>query len=341
MNPAPTAIEEAAGAWFARRRSGTMTPAEAKALETWLAEDPRHLEAFQTIELAWAEVEDFRSAPEILAIRERARGRRSGVTRAAVSRMAAAFLGLAVIAGGGYGLKVSGLIDLHRFSNQQYATRVGEKTSVTLPDGSVVTLNTDTALHTVAARDKRIVYLDRGQAFFRVAHDTAHPFEVHALGRTVTAVGTAFEVRVDRGKFAVTLVEGKVRVSAPVVAAPARPNAPAPAPVERTTEMLPGDQLVAVNDKEWTLDRTDPIKETVWLVGRLKFEGEPLGQVAEEFNRYSTRKLVIADPKLAAKPISGTFRADDQDAFVQALAIAHIARVDSENDEAVELGRDE
>jgi len=339
MNPAPTAIEEAAGAWFARRRSGVMTPAEVRALEAWLADDPRHMEAFQTVELAWAEVEDFRSAPEILAIRERARGRRSGVTRAAVSRMAAAFLGLAVIATGGYGLKASGLIDLHRFSNQQYATRVGEKTSVTLPDGSVVTLNTDTALHTVASRDKRIVYLDKGQAFFRVAHDTAHPFEVHALGRTVTAVGTAFEVRVDRGKFAVTLVEGKVRVSAPVVAAPAKPNAPAPAPVERTTEMLPGDQLVAVNDKEWTLDRTDPIKETVWLVGRLKFEGEPLGQVAEEFNRYSTRKLVIADPKLAAKPISGTFRADDQDAFVQALAIAHIARAESENDDVVQLGR--
>jgi transmembrane sensor len=136
------------------------------------------------------------------------------------------------------------------------------------------------------------------------------------------------------------LVEGKVRVSAPVPApALVKPGAAPPAPVERATEMLPGDQLVAVNDKEWTLDRTDPIKETVWLVGRLKFEGEPLGQVAEEFNRYSTRKLVIADPKLAAKPISGTFRADDQDAFVQALEIAHIARVDSENDEAVQLGR--
>ncbi|MGE5501198.1 MAG: FecR family protein [Ignavibacteriales bacterium] len=339
IRTAPTAVEEAAGAWFARRRSGAMTPAEAKSLEAWLAEDPRHLEAFQTIELAWAEVEDFRSAPEILAIRERARGRLSGVTRAFVSRAAAAMLALAVIGLGGYGLKASGLIDLHRFSNQQYATRVGEKTSVTLPDGSVVTLNTDTALHTVASRDKRLVYLDRGQAFFRVAHDTEHPFEVHALGRTVTAVGTAFEVRVDRGKFQVTLVEGKVRVSAPVVAAPAKPNAPAPAPVERTTEMLPGDQLVAVNDREWKLDRTDPIKETVWLVGRLKFEGEPLGQVAEEFNRYSTRKLVIADPKLAARPVSGTFRADDQDAFVQALQIAHIARVDSENDEVVQLGR--
>jgi len=340
----PTAVEEAAGAWFARRRSGTMTPAEAKALEAWLAEDPRHMEAFQIIELAWADIEDFRSAPEILAIRERARGRLSGVTRAFVSRAAAAVLALAVIGLGGYGLKASGWIDLHRFSNQTYATRVGEKTAVTLPDGSVVTLNTDTAIHTVTSRDKRLVYLDRGQAFFRVAHDTEHPFEVHALGRTVTAVGTAFEVRVDRGQFQVTLVEGKVRVSAPVPAAapaPVRKGDPPPAPIERATEMLPGDQLVSINDQEWKLDRTDPIKETVWLVGRLKFEGEPLGQVAEEFNRYSTRKLVIADARLAAKPISGTFRADDQDAFVQALAIAHLARVESENDETVQLGRPE
>lgn len=337
--PTPTAVQEAAGAWFARRRSGAMTPAEAKALEAWLAEDPRHLAAFDMIERAWAGVEGARRAPEILALRERARGRRSGLTRAVVSRAAAACLALAVIGAGGYGLKATGLIDFRRYADQQYATRVGEKTAVTLPDGSVVTLNTDTVLRTEASRDKRIVHLDRGQAYFRVAKDTERPFEVHAAGRVVTAVGTAFDVRVDRGRFEVTLVEGKVRVSAPVAARPAKPGAPRAAPAVRTTEMLAGDQLVAVTDTDWSLARTDPSRETSWLVGRLKFEGEPLGDVVAEFNRYAQRKVIIDDPALAAKPVSGTFQADDQEAFIEALEIARLARVESESEEAVRLGR--
>jgi len=338
----PTAVEEAAGAWFARRRSGAMTPAEAKALDAWLAEDTRHAAAFETIGRAWGEVEDLRRAPEILALREQARGRRSGLTRAVVSRAAAACLALAVIGTGGYGLKASGLIDLRRFSDQSYATRVGEKTAVTLPDGSVVTLNTDTVLRTRASRDKRLVYLDRGQAFFRVAHDTERPFEVHAAGRTVTAVGTAFDVRVDRGRFEVTLVEGKVRVAAPVrPAAPAKPGQPAAPPAVRTTEMLAGDQLVATTDREWSLARTDAVRETSWLIGRLKFEARPLGDVVAEFNRYSPRKVVVDDPSLAARPISGAFRADDQDAFIAALEVAHLARVGSQDDDSVHLTRPE
>ena len=103
--------------------------------------------------------------------------------------------------------------------------------------------------------------------------------------------------------------------------------------------MLAGDQFVATTDTQWSVARTDPTRETAWLVGRLKFEGEPLGDVAGEFNRYSTRKVVIDDPALAAKPISGTFRADDQDAFIEALEIAHLARVKSETDGVVRLGR--
>lgn len=332
----PTAVQEAAGAWFARRRSGAMTPAEAAALTTWLAEDPRHAEAFEMVERAWGEIEDLRRAPEILALRERARGRRSGFTRAVLSRAAAAVLALAVIGAGGYGLKVGGLIDFSRYTSQQYATRVGEKTSVTLPDGSVVTLNTDTAVRTVPSRDRRIVYLDKGQAFFRVAKNADRPFEVHAAGRVVTAVGTAFDVRVDSGRFEVTLVEGKVRVAAPVASPAVKPGQ---IPPVRTTEMLAGDQLVALGEREWTLARTDALRETSWVAGRLKFEGKPLGEVVLEFNRYSIRKVIVEDPALAARPISGTFRADDQDAFIEALEIAHLARVGKEDEEVVRLDR--
>ena len=326
----PTAIEEIAGGWFARRRSGRMSAQEARELEAWLNDGPDNRAAFSMIERAWADVEAFRRAPEILALRGRARGRWAGLTGAFMTRAAAACLAVAVIGGGGWGLKSAGVIDFRRFSDQHYATAVGERNSVTLPDGSVVTLNTDTVLRTVAARDRRLVYLDRGQAFFRVAKDADRPFIVHAAGRTVTALGTAFDVRVEGKRFEVTLVEGKVRVEAPApvtaVAAPA--GGPPAAPAVRTTEMLAGDRFVASTDTEWVVAHADTAKQTSWLVGRLKFEDEPLGQIAAEFGRYSNRKIVIDDPVLAARPVSGTFRADDEEAFAEALEIAGVARIE-------------
>ena len=240
---------------------------------------------------------------------------------------------MAVWQGGGLSL-----LGFGRFSNQTYATAVGEKTAVTLPDGSVVTLNTDSVLRTRADRDRRLVYLDKGQAFFRVAKNARRPFIVHAAGRTVTAVGTAFDVRVDARRFEVTLVEGKVRVEAPA-APPARGPAASsgePTPV-RATEMLAGDQFVAADPRHWSVSQTDTGRETAWLSGRLKFQGEPLGEVAEEFNRYSERKIVVADPALARRPISGTFQATDEEAFVQALQVAGLAQVSARSDAEITI----
>src|SRR5690606_13157038 len=141
------------------------------------------------------------------------------------------------------------------------------------------------------------VYLDRGQAFFKVARDRRHPFVVAAAGRTVTALGTAFDLRVDDGGLKVVLVEGKVRVEAARPAAGAASPAPAAAPM--ATDMSAGSRLVARDDTEWRLTPTDVGRQTSWLKGQLVFDGAPLGEVVEEMNRYSTRKIAIADPALA------------------------------------------
>ncbi|MGE5501835.1 MAG: FecR family protein, partial [Ignavibacteriales bacterium] len=193
------AIEAAACDWFARRRSGEMTPKDERDLEAWLALDPAHRAALEEVERAFAGLEAFRSTPEILARRERARSRYRGVPRVWIARAAAAFAALAVLAGG-VGWQYAGPSLTGRgFTDQEYRTAIGERTNLTLPDGSVVTLNTGTVLRTRADHGRRLIYLDKGQAFFRVAHDPLHPFIVNAAGRTVTAVGTAFDVRVDGG----------------------------------------------------------------------------------------------------------------------------------------------
>ena len=334
--------DELATRWFARRRSGRMSPREAADLETWLARDPANRAAFDAVEFTWRAADVLRTDPDVLALREAAmRPQPLRRPRLVFGAMAAS---LCLVVAGGWAAVGSGalsnlLVDIGVFPgmhDQEFRTGVGQRATVKLPDGSTVTLNTDTVLRTRAARDRRLVYLDRGQAYFRVAHDRARPFIVTAAGRTVTAVGTAFDVRVDARLFQVTLVEGKVRVETPIQVAAAA-GRPRPAPSVQVTEMTAGSQLAAADGQHWSLTSANVAKETGWLRGQLIFEREPLGEVAAELNRYSTKKIVIRDPKVAATPVTAAFKAGDVDGFVRAVEDYHFARIAADGDASVEL----
>ncbi len=94
----------------------------------------------------------------------------------------------------------------------QYATRIGERSTIRLADGSVVTLDTASRVSLDLTTANREVHLLGGQANFEVAKDKARPFVVYAGDRRITAVGTAFDVRLDQREVCVTLVDGKVSV---------------------------------------------------------------------------------------------------------------------------------
>ena len=302
-NAAIESIDDIAVHWFTRQAAGDMTAAETAEFEAWLDADPAHRAAFDAVGFTWQGIEPLRSDPRILAL-QRGRPRRW------LPQAVAAALAVAVIGAGGFGWQYWSNPTL---TTQQFRTDIGEKATVTLADGSVVTLSTDTLVRTVKDGDKRLVYLDRGQAYFKVAKDRLHPFEVHAAGRTVTAVGTAFEVRVDSG-FKVTLVEGKVRVDAPLARARA---APLPRAQVQETVMVAGTQLTALGDS-WNVQPADVARATAWTRGQLVFVDEPLANVAAEMNRFSDRKIYV-DPVAGEKKISGTFKPGDVATFVAAL----------------------
>lgn len=313
-----------AAAWFSRERSGEMTPDDALVLEAWLEADPAHRLAYVEIRQAWAEAAAVRADPQVMAVRERWLSSHVHRRRRATLRAVAASLMVAVLAG-------TGLIGWQwangprPLGDRTFQTALGDQRVVRLPDGTEITLNTDTVLRTRADKDKRLVYLEKGQAFFQVARDPGRPFVVTAAGRTITALGTAFDVRLDEGAFKVTLVEGKVRVEA---AAPAMASAtPGSQSVKvQATEMVAGSQLIAPDDEQWRLARTNVITETSWTRGQLVFEDRRLAEVVDELNRYSARKIVIADASLDDLPISGTFKVGDADRFVHALEAYRFAR---------------
>ena len=314
-----------AAGWFARQRSGEMTADDRATLRAWLEEDPTHRIAYLSVRRAWGGAAALRGDPQVLEIRQQwSRQPGWGV----VAQVAAACLALVLVSSVGWRV-ITGPRPL---TDQAYRTAVGQRSVVKLPDGSEVTLNTDTVLRTRADKDRRLVYLERGQAFFEVAKDRGHPFVVTAAGRTVTALGTAFDVRVDAGAFTVTLVEGKVRVEAPVPA-----SGPQRAVNFRATEMTAGSQLVATAREPWRVAPANVVVETSWTRDILIFDDEPLSEVVDELNRYSGKKLVIADPAIAETPISGTFRSGDVDSFVRTIHAYRLARAGADTAEAVQL----
>jgi transmembrane sensor len=140
-------------------------------------------------------------------------------------------------------------------------------------------------------RGLREVRLDRGEVFFSVAHDAARPFIVHVNGLTVTAVGTAFDVRSGPSTTVITVSEGKVSVD-PV-------NAPATGAGvgERVTFSRPARRL--------SVAAVDPKIAASWRDGTLQYVGEPLEDVVSDINRYSVRKIVVA-PALLQSRFTGT-----------------------------------
>jgi transmembrane sensor len=338
--PPPQDLHEVAANWFARQRSGAITDQDRACLREWLQSDPAHAAAYADVRRGWGGAGSVRSDPRVLAMRERWAGVEAPSRYWRAGRALAASLIVALVLAGafaGWGIWAGpGTLGDH-----QYRTAVGEQRTIELADGSLVTLNTNTVLRTRRDDERRLLYLDKGQAFFEVAKNPDRPFVVTAAGRTVTALGTAFDVNVAEGEFKVTLVEGKVRVEALVAAQPSPSATTATSavtePVVQATEMVAGTQLVAPANEDWRIVRPNLLAETSWTKGRLIFNRQPLAEVVEEINRYSDRKIVIGDSKLADVPISGTFKPGDIASFVAALEDYQMARRGRATDRSVEL----
>jgi len=331
---APETLDEVAAGWVARQRSGAMTAEEGAALDAWLAADPAHREAYDHVEGLWRAAAHLRADPQMMVLRDEAarawppKARRRWIPAAAAAAVAVAVLG----SWQAISPQTAPTEALVRPGDEQaFSTGIGQTATVTLSDGSVVTLDTNSRLRARHVDGQRRVWLDRGQAFFKVAHDRAHPFVVAAGGRTITALGTAFNVRLDHDRVEVVLAEGRVKVEgAKPFLAPAKQKPPA-------AELAPGSRLVAAPDQQWQIAKVNVDVATSWRRGQLVFVRRPLGEVVDEINRYSEKKIVVADQSLAEAPITGGFPEGDVEAFVRAVEGYGLATVSSDGDSKVVL----
>ena len=131
--------------------------------------------------------------------------------------------------------------------------------------------------------------------------------------------------------FEVLLVEGHVRVS--------QEMAKAGAGAARTVsaDLEPGARLTAADGGRWILTRTAGTGDLAWMNGELVFDDKPLGEIAREMNRYSRRKIVVADASVASRTVYGAFMAGDVDQFAHALVDYRIARIQSQTENEIVL----
>jgi transmembrane sensor len=204
--------------------------------------------------------------------------------------------------------------------SQRFVTRHGEQSLQRLADGSTLNLNTDTVVDVKFSEGSRSVRLETGQAFFTVAHGDLRRFLVMAGKTEIAAVGTQFDVRLKGRSTVLTVVEGQVDVRT------GNRQGAAPAQVMRVAAghrlQIDGDVMPAQSES------VDVQGAVAWLQRRIVFEREPLGEVADEFNRYGVVQFIIEDAGLRALPVSGVFNADDTDSFSAFLASLDGIRVE-------------
>jgi transmembrane sensor len=195
-------------------------------------------------------------------------------------------------------------------------TARGEERSSLLPDGTAVTLDSDSAVRVRYSREERVVQLLRGQALFKVAHEPLRRFRVAVGEAEVIAVGTVFDVKRVQSSTEVTVVEGKVAVFT---------GAMPPGPL---TPLLPTGALALTAGEQLKihghLPPPAPLAVNVqaavaWVQRQIVFDQRPLGEVADEFNRYGPVPIVVEGPGLRALPISGVISTNDADSFVAFL----------------------
>lgn len=305
-------IEEQAATFRARQEEAHWTDQDQSRLDAWLEESTAHRVAWLRMDYGWRRLDrlaSLRSPSAEMPVRARPAPLRFPLAMAA-SLLLVCALGLLAfqVFGAGRGT---------------YVTEVGERETVPLADGTRVELNTNTRLRASIDEEQRTVWLDRGEAYFDVAHDPGRPFVVHAADQRVTVLGTRFSVRRDNGRVVVAVAEGKVRV-APDQAAKAKPAV-----------VTKGDLVVAARGATLIAPKSIARVENqlAWRRGLLVFDKATLADVVAELNRYNERKLVVQDEEAASIQITGSFDASNIDAFARVLHDAFGLRIENDRRE--------
>lgn len=300
-------VVDAALEWFTRLLNVEPDAVTRQKFEAWLKEHPRHEQEFRALEAMWGS-KPFLSAVTALDtphldryLSEKSAHKKSSRWFAGVSAAAAA---VALVALGAWQLP-----DILLKWQADYVTATGGQSTVTLPDGSTMVLNTASAVTIDFEGGRRSVRLLQGEAFFDVLHDPEHPFRVAGGYGEVEVKGTAFSVRTDEEKTEVVLERGLVEVTCLC---------------DRggQAELHPGQSVTVTPQALSSVRDIDARRKLAWRDGRISFEDVPLANVLAELRRYYGGNILVADGRVNRLVVTGNYRLDNIEGAIRTLADA-------------------
>ena len=322
-------LEEEANAWIVRLEEGGASSATLAEFETWRKQSAQHEEAFERLSRFWGEVE----AIEKLGDYAHSDAARDGMRHMRMIRRVriACGAGLGAVAASLVAIVGVNIYDItfgvNRPFEGAFQTARGEQETIALPDGSTVILNTQSALHVAYQRGNRTLRLERGEAFFEVASNRKRPFTVQTPQGDVTAVGTAFSIKLQAEALGVTVSEGRVLLGA-------QPDAAA-------IEVFAGQAARIGNGVETVLQVSDGAinKALDWRDGVLTFEGETLETVISEISRYTDVNIEISDEGLKSVRIVAYYKIGGIERLFEALELMANVNVERVSASPVRLRR--
>lgn len=358
-------ILDQAAEWFVDVREGDVDARAQKDFVRWLRQSPDHIKAYLEVAAFWADVPQLASRQQfdVDALIAYASAEDNVVPlnpaqhheekSAAVSRSRPGRTRRLAIAASIATLALSAGSAMWLWSNRAptYETAIGEQRSVTLADGSMIELNAKSRVRVRFSEHSRDIELSEGQALFTVAKDPSRPFIVSSDNTRVRAVGTQFVVYRRKSGTTVTVLEGTVSVvgtanaSRPMTTEPARPSTGGanetkfPRDEKEPFFLSAGEQVVLSSRITSTsLEPADVAAATAWTQRQIVFQGAPLTDVVEEFNRYNLRQMTITDAGLETVKVSGVFSSTQPASLLRFLR-EQVGLNVTEHDAAIEISR--
>ncbi len=296
--------------------SGSMSAKDEQRLYDWLDADEAHRDEYQRMLDLWADSGDLNLDA-------------AGLIGADDSRMSRRWMiaaGVAIVA---VGAGLFGWIshDVSQIEVVRYATAVGEQTTIALDDGSAVVLNTNSEITVRCTDEIRALTLVKGEAYFDVASDPNRPFSIDVGDRYVTAIGTEFNVYRNIGETTVAVVEGTVAIHAAKDLA-----------LDTSADLLSSGYVgtFAYNEPGVTTLAVPNIEDFhSWRIGIVRFDNVSLRRLVDEYNRYNTRKIRIADDYLGDERIGGVYQLAKVEAMLAGLELNYPLRVIHSGDQYV------
>jgi len=338
-------VKEEAAAWIIKMDQAPLNDEETKQIQQWIALSPFHESYIHKLAKNWDSMSVLSDLAELFPIEPESCNVDSTETLFFSIKKFLQLKWLTPIA------LVTLLIFITPFYFQdhthQYSTQIGQRSDVTLDDGSKVSLNTNSHIEVDFSGELRAIRLLKGEANFNVAHNPNRPFVVYAGSGVVWAVGTMFNVRYKHDDVHVVISEGTVKIYA-------ESNID-----ERLKEKLSysaddsnqklGKEVIAVAGHEVLYNKTikqlnilgqDELdKKMAWHDGIILFEGESLAQAVEEISRYTRTKIVITSTDLNELPIGGSFNTTNIDASLNSLSKAFDIRVNRVSNNMIYLSK--